>query len=113
MQKIGITKADQLKKFKEPKFNYNKYAKWIHSNNKTCIVCGGPNIEIHHITDISKIDGPRRSDKRVVPLCKDHHKDSKDGIHILSKEEFYKRIMGLGPLLIRSKSLLKEYEDQL
>ena len=108
---IGISKESQLKKFKEPKFNYAKYAKWIHSNNKVCVICGGVNIEIHHITDINRIDGVRRDDKRVVTLCKNHHKDSKLGIHIMAKEDFYLNVMDLDTLLFHSKLLLEEYRN--
>jgi len=103
------TKEMQTKKNKEPKFNYKAYANWIHSNNKQCVVCGGYDIEIHHITDVKRIKGKRRDDKRVVPLCKNHHKDSKFGIHIMSKDEFYENVMDLDTLLFHSKELLNEY----
>ncbi len=108
---IGISKESQLKKFKEPKFNYAKYAKWIHSNNKVCVICGDANIEIHHITDINRIDGIRRDNRRVVTLCKNHHKESKFGIHIMAKEDFYLNVMDLDKLLFHSKLLLEEYEN--
>jgi len=106
---LGITKADQLKKNKEPKFNYKKYANWIHSNNKECVICGRSDIEIHHITDIKRIAGKRRDDKRVVPLCKSHHKEGENGIHILSKNDFYENVMDLDALLKHSSELLEEY----
>lgn len=107
------TKANQLKKNREPKFNFTKYANWIHSNNKPCAVCGRLDIEVHHITDIHRIAGTRRDDKRVIPLCKSHHKEGKEGIHIMSKEMFYREVMELELLLKCSSDLLKEYEDSL
>lgn len=111
---IGISKYQQLRKIKEKKFNYKKYANWIHSNNKVCVICGGANIEIHHITDLySKVleHKQRRDDKRVVTLCKEHHKEGKDGIHILSKQDFYINVMSLDNLLTHSSKLLQEYES--
>jgi len=109
---IGISKEQQLHKNKEPKFNYKAYANWIHSNNKQCVVCGRYDIEIHHITDVKRIKGKRRDDKRVVPLCKSHHKEGENGIHILSKDDFYSKVMSLDTLLFYSKNLLEEYENE-
>ena len=63
-------------------------------------------------TDINRIDGVRRDDKRVVTLCKNHHKESKFGIHIMAKEDFYLNVMDLDTLLFHSKLLLKEYENE-
>jgi len=109
---IGISKEQQLKKFKEPKFNYKAYAKWIHTNNKQCVVCGRYDIEVHHITDVKRISGPRRDDKRVVPLCKDHHKEGKFGIHNMCKDDFYENVMDIDTLLFHSGELLKEYKNE-
>lgn len=105
------TKENQLKKNKPKAFNYKAYFNWIHSMNKCCAVCGNYDIEIHHITDIHRIKGNRRDHKRVVPLCKNHHKNSKFGIHIMSKDDFYENVMDLDTLLFYSKQLLEEYED--
>lgn len=110
---IGISKYQQTRKIKEKKFDYKKYSNWIHSNNKVCVVCGGADIEIHHITDLYSHQlrtKQRRDDKRVVTLCKAHHKEGKEGIHILSKEQFYLEIMSLNKLLTHSAKLLEEYE---
>jgi len=107
--RIGITKEQQTRKHKEPKFNFTEYARWIHSNNIPCVVCGRHDIEVHHITDVKRIKGKRRDDSRVVPLCKSHHKESKFGIHIMSKEDFYENVMDLDNLLFHSSSLLEEY----
>jgi hypothetical protein len=74
-------------------------------------VCGRKDIEIHHITDIHRIDGERRLHERVVPLCKNHHKDSNFGIHIMSKEDFYENVMDLDTLLFHSERLLGEYDE--
>lgn len=106
---IGISKEDQLKKNKEPEFNGKDYFRWIHANQKTCVICGRSDIEVHHISDIRRIKGKRRLDTRVVPLCKAHHKESKFGIHIMSKEDFYENVMDLDSLLFQSHLLLEEY----
>jgi len=107
------TKEMQLKKNKPKPFNHKAYFSWIHSTGKRCVVCGKYDIEIHHITDINRIKGKRRDHKRVVPLCKNHHKDSKFGIHIMSKEDFYENVMDLDTLLFHSKNLLEEFEHEL
>jgi hypothetical protein len=109
-----MTKEDQTQWNKGEVFDHKDYFSWIHKNNKCCAVCGHHAIEIHHITDIHRIEGKRRDHKRVVPLCKVHHKDSKYAIHVMSKEEFYINIMDLDELLIHSKRLYREYmEEQL
>lgn len=74
-------------------------------------MCDKYDIELHHITDIHRIEGDRRSHQRVVPLCKVHHKESKFGIHNMSKIDFYENIMDLDTLLFHSKELLKEYKE--
>lgn len=87
----------------------NDYYKYLHESNQTCIICGSNCIEIHHITDIKRIPGKRREWNRVVALCPEHHKNGKDGIHILSKEEFYDKVMSLEKLLENSDRLYQEY----
>ena len=87
----------------------NNYYEYLHNSNQKCIVCGDISIEIHHITDIKKIPGKRREWNRVVTLCPNHHKNGKDGIHILSKDEFYDRVMSFEELMENSDRLYQEY----
>lgn len=109
---IGITKEQQTRKHKEPEFNGKDYFRWIHSNNKCCVICGRSDIEIHHITSIKEIEGKRRDDKRVVCICVSHHRIGKQAIHTLSKEDFYRDVMSLEDLLKHSRELYIEYLEQ-
>ena len=93
-------------------FNHKDYFNYLHNSNQKCVICGGYNIEIHHITDVHKIKGDRRDHKRVVTLCKNHHKESKFGIHNMSKEDFYENVMSLESLLFHSSELLEEYKRE-
>lgn len=116
-----ITKESQLKHNKKAKvktFNKRKvtqkeakdYYEYLHSSNQKCVICGGADIELHHISDLKKLPKePRRDNKRLVVLCKNHHKDSKKGIHIMSKEEFYSTQMQFLDLMFHSKRLYKEF----
>lgn len=87
----------------------NDYYEYLHNSNQRCVVCGDVSIEIHHITDIKRIPGKRREWNRVVTLCPNHHKNGKDGIHILSKDEFYSRVMSFEKLMENSNRLYQEY----
>lgn len=88
----------------------NDYYEYLHNSNQRCVICGDTSIEIHHITDIKRIPSePRRVWNRVVTLCPSHHKNGKDGIHILSKEEFYIKVMSFEELMNNSQLLYKEY----
>lgn len=107
-----MTKQQQLKWNKGETFNHKDYFNYLHNSNQKCVICGSPYIEIHHITDVARIKGKRRDHKRVVTLCKNHHKDSKFGIHIMAKDEFYENVMSLDELLFHSNRLLEEYEDE-
>lgn len=87
----------------------NDYYEYLHNSNQKCVVCGDISIEIHHITDIKRIEGKRREWNRVVTLCPYHHKNGLDGIHILPKKEFYDRVMSLEELIKKSLELYQEY----
>lgn len=88
----------------------NDYYHYLHSSYQKCVVCGSSFIEIHHITDIKRIpDEPRRVWNRVITLCPEHHKNGIGGIHILSKDEFYNRVMSFEELMEKSFDLYQEY----
>lgn len=88
----------------------NDYYDYLHNSGQKCAICGSNLIEIHHITDIKRIpDEPRRVWNRVITLCPEHHKNGKDGIHILSKDEFYSRVMSFNKLMKKSFGLYQEY----
>lgn len=98
-------------KLKKEKDNLsNDYYKYLHSSGQKCVICGCDCIEIHHITDIKRLkDEPRRVWNRVVTLCPEHHKNGKNGIHILSKDEFYDEVISFSKLMKHSDRLYHEY----
>ena len=98
-----------LSKSKEDPFDKKAYFNYLHNSDQRCIICNSSNIELHHITDLKNIKGARRDDKRLVILCKNHHKESKFGIHIMSKEEFYTEVMDFDTLMYHSNRLYQEY----
>lgn len=94
----------------EKEYLSNDYYEYLHNSNQKCVVCESSLIEIHHITDIKRIPNePRRAWNRVVTLCPTHHKNGKNGIHILSKDEFYNRVMSFEELIKKSFELYQEY----
>lgn len=107
--KKSKVKARSSKMSKEKDELSNDYYKYLHSSNQKCVVCGSNLIEIHHITDIKRIPGKRRSWNRVVTLCPEHHKNGKEGIHILSKDRFYDEVMSFEKLMEHSDRLYQEY----
>lgn len=107
--KKSSVKPRSKKVAKEKNELSNDYYNYLHNSNQKCVVCGSNSIEIHHITDIKRISGKRREWNRVVTLCPEHHKNNKDAIHILSKNEFYDRIMSFEKLMEYSRGLYQEY----
>lgn len=49
-----------------------------------CLICGGP-AEVHHV----RTGNQSRDDRRVVPLCAFHHRDSRMGFHGLGSERLF------------------------
>ena len=98
MQKIGITKTDQLKHNKKPKVSTfgkkkytikkksvknvvtkdeQKYLNWLHEEYyPRCMICHTQsNIEFHHVKNRSS---DRKNHLRLIPLCYNHHRLSSD-----------------------------------
>jgi hypothetical protein len=95
-------------------FDHKRYFKYLHESYLCCAVCRNPNIELHHITDINEIPNePRRDHKRVISLCPEHHRLGKNAIHIMSKDNFYKKVMPLHKMLEFSKNLFNRYEKNV
>lgn len=109
--KKSKVKARSSKMSKEKDELSNDYYSYLHSSNQKCVVCGSNSIEIHHITDIKRIPGKRRVWNRVITLCPEHHKNSKEAIHALSKDAFYDKIMSFEKLMEHSDRLYCEYLD--
>lgn len=87
-------------------FNKKAYFKWLHEH-RTCSICDAYTIELHHITH--KLISPRRDDKRVIPLCVDHHRGT-NGIHNLGLG-WYDKFLSLQECLDISMSNLEEWEN--
>ena len=110
---MSLSKKDQLKKNKTKTDLTEKektaYFTWI-KENKCCLVCGGYP-EVHHVTNKS-IKGPRRSHKRVVPLCFNHHSAQSEHLSIHNDTSgFYKCALSLRYLLLTSKNMYQEYQN--
>lgn len=109
-----MTKLQQLYKNK-PKTDLSDaekkaYFTWI-KQNKKCVVCGRfP--EIHHITS-NTIKGRRRSHKRVLNLCFNHHSAQSEELSIHGNtQKFYEEYISLELLLTMSEKMYKEYLDE-
>jgi hypothetical protein len=121
VEKIMFTKEQQLKKnriketskgsFGKPKSKSKEVKDYFHSSDKKCVVCGASNIELHHLTDISRINGKRRCDFRIVILCVEHHRTGKDAIHRLSKYDFYTNVLSFEKLIKHSKEIHNEFKE--
>lgn len=59
------------------------YLSWLHGQGLTCMVCGVPQIEIHHLESGSK----GRPDNKCVPLCPNCHR-GKESPHGANAKEF-------------------------
>ena len=73
---IGLSKEDQLKRhapLKEKPLKDKAFLSWMHSQGFGCIVCGNPQIELHHVKEHSS---EVKNDHEVLPLCEFHHKYS-------------------------------------
>jgi len=110
--KSNRIKARSIKYQKEKDDYSNEYYSYLHNSKQKCIICSNPCINVHHLTDIYRIKGKRRSWDRVVTLCNKHHDNySKESIHMLNHSVFYETIMSLESLLFHSRRLLEEFEN--
>lgn len=76
-------KANRIK----PKaFKDKEYLSYMHNSDKTCVICGSREIELHHI---NPADEPRRCDSHIVPLCPQHHRGN-FAPHGFDSADFYK-----------------------
>lgn len=57
-----------------------KSERWAKANGDTCLICGSPYIQIHHVFEGTA--NRKQSEKwgYVVPLCREHHTGS-NGVH--------------------------------
>ena len=53
---------------------------WAPGLGDTCVVCGSPNIELHHVIYGTANRALSESFGYVIPLCREHH-TGKCGIH--------------------------------
>lgn len=69
-----LTKKQQLYKNKEPKISdiEREYLNWLHEEcYGRCFVCYVQQVEWHHVK-LKSTD--KKNHKRLIPLCKEHHK---------------------------------------
>lgn len=108
------SKFQQLQKRKEKtdlsETERIKYFTWI-KENKSCVICGEfP--EIHHVTN-KTIEGKRRLDKRVIPLCFNHHSAQSSELSIHNDTYmFYEHRMSLSTLIEKSEEMYQEFLNE-
>ena len=72
--------------------------------NSRCVICGDPNIQMHHIRHVRKYSETARQgfnrihsllNRKQIPVCKHHHKGIHDGIYdSISLSELYDSRLG-------------------
>ena len=99
-------KVPQKKHPLKPKPYKNKaYLSWLHSQGLTCMVCGAPQIEIHHIQQGAK----GRADNETVPLCPEHHR-GRYSPHGADKRAFEGRYMTM--MESYAQKLFEQYKEE-
>lgn len=83
---------------KEKPYKNKNFLSWLHNQGLKCLVCGSPQIEIHHLDQGAK----GRADNRTVPLCPEHHR-GKHSPHGAEKRLFEDTYM----------VLMEEYAEEL
>ena len=85
------------------------YLTWIHSSNQSCIVCGSPHIEAHHVYSV--LHSVERSDLLIVCLCAEHHRGSKCSPHG-NKGEF-KKLFSFNELMAMAEKNYSEFKESV
>ena len=103
------SKEHQLYKNKEKEvLKDSQYLNYLKSMTLHCIVCGYAETELHHVYSV--LHGIKRSDRRVIPLCTDHHRGSKCSPHGGRKE--FLELYPLDDQIKISDYLYKKYKDE-
>jgi hypothetical protein len=63
------------------------YLKWVHG--QPCLVCGAPGT-VHHEPPKGMAGGGAWSDRKVAPLCPEHHQYGKHARHEMNRASFEK-----------------------
>ena len=81
-------KVPQKKSPLKPKAYKNKdYLSYMHNSDKSCVICGCREIELHHIKTKTQTN---RDDSKIVPLCSEHHR-GKFAPHGFDSSAFYEQ----------------------
>ena len=101
-------KVPQKKHPLKPKPYKNRYyLKWLHSQGLTCMVCGVPQIEIHHLRRKGQVG---RIDNQCVPLCPVHHRTGKLSAHGFDSKEFLDQY--LDDMFDEAERLFKKFIEE-
>jgi len=73
-----------------------------------CMICGSPNIEIHHCIEGTANRRLSDEDKLVIPLCKKHHNEQ--GISAHYSKEVGTLIHIIAQLAWEKKAIIDRYE---
>jgi len=115
---IGITKEQQLKHNKKPKASMKnkpkitnedkEYLQWLQElYYPRCYVCyTQANIEFHHV---KKHSSDRKNHKLLIPLCLEHHRNSKE----LSAHRTPKKFRELYPIEEQKEKANKIYKEYI
>lgn len=105
----NFIKKRSLKNRTKP--NEKKYLNWLQEQDYSCLACDKKNgIEFHHVTDIKRIEGKRRSNNRLIPLCGvECHRLGKKAIHVMPKEEYYETIVSLEDMLTSAENIYSDF----
>ena len=83
MYKVPQKKAP----LRQKAYKNKAYLKHMHSSEKSCVICGSREIELHHIRTKEQTG---RIDNQVIPVCPLHHR-GKFSPHGFDSAAFYEQ----------------------
>lgn len=86
----------------------NQYLNELKTMTLNCIVCGSSDTELHHVYSV--LHGIKRSDRRVIALCTDHHRGEKCSPH--GGRKAFSELFSLGEQIEIADYLYKKYEEE-
>jgi hypothetical protein len=104
------SKKDQTKKNKDKEvLKDTQYLNHLKSMTLNCVVCGSDKTELHHVYSV--LHRIKRSDRRVIPLCQEHHTGNKCSPHGGRKE--FESILTLEDQIVLAMKLYDLYIDNI
>lgn len=72
-RRTPLRQTSALKRKRKPSLPAAEKAHLAHIHEMPCLVCGVLPVTAHHVTSTIQGGRLRRSDQRIVPLCRMHH----------------------------------------